>query len=55
MKAFKSFLDDDTLTGQVVECSKDECVHRPEPPFINESQRWVFEESSSVWSTGYDK
>jgi len=33
--AYHTFLEDPTLTGQVVECSGDKAIFLPPPPFAN--------------------
>ncbi|KAJ5936866.1 hypothetical protein N7466_003316 [Penicillium verhagenii] len=53
IKAYDTFLKDDTLTGQTVELSLDQLYFRVKPDYPNESQRWLGEDSASFWEEAY--
>lgn len=53
IKAFDHFLDDSSVTGQIVELTLDELHFRKQPEWANESQRWLGEDSSSFWEEAY--
>lgn len=53
IKAYDTFLEDDTLYGQTVELSLDKLYFRTKPDYPNESQRWLGEESASFWEEAY--
>ncbi|KAJ5936005.1 hypothetical protein N7454_005303 [Penicillium verhagenii] len=53
IKAYDTFLKDDTLNGQTVELSLDQLYFRAKPDYPNESQRWLGEESASFWEEAY--
>lgn len=55
IKAIDAFLGDDTMTGQSVELSQENIYFREMVPWANESQRWVGEESQSIWDEAYSK
>ncbi|PVI06941.1 NAD(P)-binding protein [Periconia macrospinosa] len=55
IKAIDAFLDDDTMTGQTVELSQENIYFRKQLDYVNESQRWVGEDSQSIWNAGYAK
>lgn len=52
-KAIDAFLEDRTLTGQVVELSLESIYFREQVGWPNESQRWIGEESHKLWDLGY--
>ncbi|KAF2121853.1 hypothetical protein BDV96DRAFT_459886, partial [Lophiotrema nucula] len=52
-KAIDAFLEDDTLTGQSVELSLDKLYFRKMADWANESQRWIGEDSLSLWAEAY--
>ncbi|KAJ6008913.1 hypothetical protein N7499_001038 [Penicillium canescens] len=53
IKAYDTFLKDDTLNGQTVELSQDQLYFRTKPDYPNESQRWLGEDSASFWEEAY--
>lgn len=52
LKAFNLYLDTDA-TGQIGECSLDEIHFRKQPEYPNESQKWIMENSGSLWAQAY--
>ncbi|KAH9880071.1 hypothetical protein J1614_002097 [Plenodomus biglobosus] len=52
-KAIDAFLADDGLSGQVVELSQEEIYFRKQHDWVNESQKWIGEESDKIWDVGY--
>jgi 15-hydroxyprostaglandin dehydrogenase (NAD) len=55
IKAIDAFLEDDTMTGETVELSQENIYFRKHVDWANESQRWVGEESQSLWDAVYAK
>lgn len=55
VRAFLVFADDPKLTGKVAHCSLDQIYYAEKPPYPNESERWIGEESQKLWSTGYNE
>lgn len=53
IKAYDTFLEDDSLCGQTVELSLDMLYFRTKPDYANESQRWLGEESARFWEEAY--
>ncbi|KAL2786624.1 hypothetical protein BJX66DRAFT_328429 [Aspergillus keveii] len=53
IKAYDTFLHDDSICGQTVELSLDKLYFRTKPDYPNESQRWLGEESASFWEEAY--
>lgn len=53
LKAYDTFIRDDTLNGQTVELSQDQLYFRTKPDYPNESQRWLGEDSASFWEEAY--
>ncbi|KOS37947.1 hypothetical protein ACN38_g11230 [Penicillium nordicum] len=53
IKAYDTFLRDNTIYGQIVELSLDQLYFRTKPDYPNESQRWLGEESASFWEEVY--
>jgi len=53
IKAYDTFLGDNTLSGQTVELSLDQLHFRTKPDYPNESQRWLAESSASFWEEAY--
>ncbi|KAI8939660.1 hypothetical protein NX059_003417 [Plenodomus lindquistii] len=52
-KAIDAFLADDGMSGQVVELSQEEIYFRKQHDWVNESQKWIGEESDKIWNVGY--
>ncbi|KAH8807821.1 hypothetical protein F5884DRAFT_704150 [Xylogone sp. PMI_703] len=52
MKAFKQLIAE-PVSGQVLEASLDLIEHRPVLPYINESERYLLEESAKLWEDSY--
>ena len=52
LRLYHIYLDTDK-TGQVGECTRDEIHFRSQPEFANESQRFVVEDSGSLWEQAY--
>ncbi|KAF2660703.1 NAD(P)-binding protein [Lophiostoma macrostomum CBS 122681] len=55
IKAIDACLGDDTMTGQAVELSQENIYFRKMVDYPNESQRWIGEESLSLWDKAYEK
>lgn len=53
IKAINAFLEDDTMTGQVVELSQEEIYFREMVDYPNESQRWIGTKSLDIWDQVY--
>lgn len=53
LKAYETFLEDSSITGQTVELSLDQLYFRKQSEWANESQRWIGEESKEFWDMGY--
>ncbi|KAK6331299.1 hypothetical protein TWF730_004385 [Orbilia blumenaviensis] len=53
VSAYNKFIDDATLTGQVVECSQDQHYFRKQVEYPSESQRWMNEDSGECWARAY--
>lgn len=53
IKAFEMFLDNDDMSGEVVELTLDQLHHRTQPEYPNESQRWLGEDSTAFWEEAY--
>ena len=49
LKAIDVFLDDENMTGQVVELSLDRLYFREQPDWANDSQRWLMTDSKEFW------
>ena len=41
LRAVISFLEDDSLTGQVAECSVDQIYYRDQIPYSDETAEWI--------------
>lgn len=41
------------MTGKTVELSQDQHFYREQPPYPNESQRWVGKDSAAMWEEAY--
>lgn len=52
-KAIDAFLDDRSLSGQIVELSLDDIYFRDQVAYANESQTWIGKESDKIWNLGY--
>lgn len=55
IKAIEAILADDNLTAETIELSQENIYFRKPVEWANESQRWVGEESNSIWDVGYQK
>ncbi|KAF2267660.1 15-hydroxyprostaglandin dehydrogenase [Lojkania enalia] len=55
LDAIDAFLGDDSMTGQAVELSLDKLYFREMVPWANASQKWIGEESLSIWDEAYSK
>ena len=53
IKAFDTFLEYDSLSGETVELSQGDLFFRKKPDYPNESQRWLGEDSKSFWEEAY--
>jgi len=53
LRAFDTFIDNARMTGQIVELSLGDLYFREQPPWANESQRWLGEDSSGFWEEAY--
>ncbi|KAK6515967.1 hypothetical protein TWF281_004557 [Arthrobotrys megalospora] len=53
VSAYNKFIDDDKLTGQVVECAQDQHYFRTQVEYPSESQRWMNEDSGECWDRAY--
>ena len=54
LRAYDTFLADDSMTGQTVEVSLDQLYFRKQVEWANESQRWLGEEAPKVlWEKAY--
>ena len=53
LKAIDAFLHNDRMTGETVELSQENIYFRKPVDYANESQRWIGEESGSIWDLGY--
>ncbi|KAK6503879.1 hypothetical protein TWF481_008881 [Arthrobotrys musiformis] len=53
VSAYNKFIDDETLTGQVAECSQDNHFFRKQVEYPSESQRWMNEDSGECWDRAY--
>ena len=53
LEAFSRFLEDETMTGQIVELSLDQLYFRTPPEWANASQKWLGEESMKFWEDAY--
>ncbi|KAJ5726905.1 hypothetical protein N7493_005932 [Penicillium malachiteum] len=53
IKAYETFINDDSLSGQTVEVSLNQLYFRTQPDYPNESQRWLAEDSTSFWEEAY--
>jgi len=54
-KAIDAFLQDDKMTGQVVELSQENIYFRQQVDYVNESQRWIGMHSDAIWNLGYEE
>ncbi|KFY95299.1 hypothetical protein V500_02852 [Pseudogymnoascus sp. VKM F-4518 (FW-2643)] len=54
LKAFDTFIGDNTMTGQTVELSLGHLYFRKQPEWANESQKWLGEESGEFWKEAYE-
>ena len=52
LRLYNTYLDTDK-TGQIGECSLNEIYFRTQQAFSNESQRWLIEDSASLWEKAY--
>lgn len=52
LKAYSFYLDTDK-TGQIGECSLEEIHFRTQPEYANASQKWIVEDSGSIWEKAY--
>lgn len=50
MRAYDTFLGDDKLSGQALEASLDELYFRAQLEYANESQRYLSEGLTKIWS-----
>ncbi|KAF9731753.1 hypothetical protein PMIN06_007676 [Paraphaeosphaeria minitans] len=55
VKAIEAILADDSLTAETIELSQENIYFRKPVDWANESQRWIGEESQSIWDLGYQK
>ena len=55
MRAYDTFLEDRSMTGQTVEASLDQLFFRQPVEYPNESQRWMLEDAGTFWEEVYDK
>ncbi|KAF2277563.1 NAD(P)-binding protein [Westerdykella ornata] len=55
VKAIDAFLNDDSMTGQVVELSQENIYFRQMVDWANESQKWIGTESLAIWDKAYAK
>ncbi|OQV03520.1 hypothetical protein CLAIMM_08556 [Cladophialophora immunda] len=53
MKAYESFLNDDSLTGQVAELSGASVYYRQQVDYPDETMRWLSQDSGYIWRAGY--
>ena len=53
LSAYDTFLQDDTLTGQVAELSIDKVILRKQVEYANDNQRWWSEDALKVWQQAY--
>lgn len=53
LKVYDTFMGDDQMTGQAVEISLDQLYFRPPPEHVNDSQRWIANESKEFWEKAY--
>jgi predicted phosphatase len=55
IKAIDAFLENDDMTGQVVELSQDKIYFRDMLDWVNESQKWIGTQSLEIWDKAYAK
>lgn len=53
IKAYDTFLRDDSMTGQTVELSLDQLYFRKQPEYANDSERWLSQDALKVWEQAY--
>jgi len=53
VSAFDKFITDESLKGQIVECSQTNHFFRKQVEYPDESTRWLMEESAPYWDKGY--
>jgi len=52
LKAVDTFLDNTSMSGEVIELSLDQLHHRQIPPFLDENTRWLCQEAGKIWEEG---
>lgn len=55
IKAYDTFIGDDSMTGQTVECSLDQLYFRKRPDYPNKSQEWIADDTERFWVKAYKK
>lgn len=53
LKAYEMILDDDSMTGQVLELSIERVILRKPTEYATENQRWLIEDAMAVWRVAY--
>lgn len=53
LKAYDTFIGDDSMTAQTVELSLDELYYREQTPYASASQKWVMEDAGKIWAQAY--
>jgi 15-hydroxyprostaglandin dehydrogenase (NAD) len=53
LKAYDSFLENDDLSGETVECSGDQLYFRKKAEYPNKSQEWLAEDTDGFWKGSY--
>lgn len=54
IKAYDTYVNDESLHGQTVELSLDQLWFRKQPEFRNKIQCWLAEDSISFWEGAYE-
>lgn len=53
LKAYDTFLESDSISGETVECSIDQLYFRKPSDYPDKSQRWLIEDPDGFWAASY--
>lgn len=53
LKAVDIFLENDSMSGQIVELSLEYLHYREIPPYLDDNTRWLGKEAAKLWEEGY--
>lgn len=55
VQAYDRVLDDNSMTGQVIEASQNDLFFRKQVEYPNQSEEWLMEDLGGFWANGYSQ